>query len=90
MQVEVIKYNQKSQTWQPAHQMSDIDSHVGTLVEYTNGITGKPDPQIVFAPGRWVHLSTLQAQGNRVRSVETGEIVVIADLSPNGYGMVVS
>jgi hypothetical protein len=46
------------------------------LQEYTNKITNKPDPMIVYAPARFAHMSTIIERFHyQVQNIETGEIV---------------
>lgn len=44
------------------------------LVPYTNKLTGDDDPMIVFAPGRFIHMSTCRRYGGVVRD-EQGQVV---------------
>lgn len=49
-----------------------LNSHEAEIVPYTNRVTGKPDPMVVFAPGRFLHLSTCQNY-NYVIKADNGE-----------------
>ena len=52
--------------------------NVGEIVDYTNKITGEPDPRFVFEGNsiRWLHLSTLKENYSAmfVKDLDTEEI----------------
>ena len=53
--------------------------------EYTNKISKKPDPMLIYPGNRMVHMSTAKYRWPSwvVQNVETGEIIKVPDLSPN-------
>lgn len=62
--------------------LGGLKSKDAELVEYTNKISGKPDPMICYEPGRFAHMSTLTKCGFRIINAETKEVIVVPDLSP--------
>jgi hypothetical protein len=67
---------------EPRKLLSGIENTEAEFKEYINKITGKPDPMIVYAPGRFVHMSTIILRFNfQVQNIKTGEIINIPDLN---------
>lgn len=54
--------------------LQDLTTYDAELVPYTNKVTGDDDPMIVFAPGRFIHMSTCRRYGWVVRD-EQGRTV---------------
>lgn len=52
-----------------------VGSREAELIPYVNNITGKSDPMLLFAPARFIHLSSVKI--GRVYNVETGEEVIV-------------
>jgi hypothetical protein len=77
MQVQVI--NMRGDVVDP---LGGLKTKTAELVEYTNKISGKPDPMICYEKGRFAHMSSLLKGGFRVINAATKEPVVIANLSP--------
>lgn len=76
MKVQVINESGK-----PQKMLLGIHTTEAEFQEYTNKITGKPDPMIVYAPRRFVHMSTVHRYGFKVKNLKTGDIIEIPDLN---------
>lgn len=54
--------------------LQGLTTYHAEFVPYTNKLTGDDDPMIVFAPGRFIHMSTCRRYGWVVRD-ERGRIM---------------
>ena len=76
MKVQIIdKNNMPIDILNIGHSIADFE-------EYTNKITGKPDPKLVYSPTRFCHMSTVLQYGLRVCNAKTGEEIKVKNLSP--------
>lgn len=90
MKIRLVKQNENPITRQMEITHADIgwpyslsgDEQIADFIEYTNGVSGQPDPILKWAPMKWTHMSTAKRNGYDVQNVETGEIVTVENLSP--------